>query len=65
MERPPPPRIFSPDPARQAAAQSAVNTRHAIAMAYCEDMGWPTDPALLSMEQIMEIRSLPTWKAAR
>lgn len=47
-----------------ARVQRTVSQRHAIAMAYCREQGWPEDPSELTMEQILEIRRLPAWQEA-
>lgn len=36
--------------------------RHAFAATYCQQKGWPTDPAALTFDQILEIRRQPGWK---
>ena len=41
-----------------------VQKRHDFAVRYCESKGWPTDPAELSLTQIMEIRGQSEWQDA-
>lgn len=45
-------------------AQKVMDRRHQIVVAYCEKMGWPTEPKELSIDQILEIRLLPEWQNA-
>jgi hypothetical protein len=42
--------------------QEIINKRHEIVLAYCKEKGWEADPAKMTMEQIMEIRSQKNWK---
>jgi hypothetical protein len=42
--------------------QKLLEARGAFAVAYCRQRGWPEDPALLSMQQIVEIRKQDGWK---
>lgn len=44
--------------------QAIIRERQAIATNYCQKMGWPTDPAQLSFNQIIEIRDQQDWKDA-
>jgi hypothetical protein len=59
-----PPRVVSGDAQEQARVQGIIDKRHAVTEAHCKAKGWPTNPAELTMAQIMEIRSLPEWKEA-
>jgi hypothetical protein len=59
-----PPRVISGDDQERARVQGLIDARHAVAEAHCKANGWPTDPAQLTMAQIMEIRALPEWKNA-
>jgi hypothetical protein len=59
-----PPRVVSGDAQERTRVQNIIDTRHAVAEAHCKANGWPTNPALLSMAQIMEIRALPEWQNA-
>jgi hypothetical protein len=42
--------------------QEVIKKRHEIVVAYCDKMGWKNDPATLTIEQVMKIRSLKEWK---
>lgn len=42
--------------------QEIINNRHEIVLAYCKEKGWDANPATMTMEQIMEIRSQQNWK---
>jgi len=46
----------------QEKLNELVLRRGRIAFNYCVSKGWPTDPAELTIEQIMEIRSQENWK---
>lgn len=40
---------------------TSILIRQKVAADYCLKMGWPTNPAELSFEQILEIRKQPEW----
>lgn len=44
------------------AAESLISRRHKFVQEYCASKGWPTDPAKLSIENILEIRNQAGWK---
>lgn len=44
--------------------KNIIEERFRISNEYCVSKGWPTNPADLSFEQIMEIRALDSWKNA-
>lgn len=43
-------------------AKKIIERRHEISTEYCKSKGWTTDFTKLDFEQIMEIRSLDSWK---
>jgi hypothetical protein len=59
-----PPRVVSGDELERARVQRIIDTRHDVAEAHCKANGWPTNPSILSIAQIMEIRALPEWQNA-
>lgn len=44
--------------------ERTIAARHAFAMKYCTEQGWPTEPTELSFQQVIEIRSQEEWKTA-
>jgi hypothetical protein len=42
--------------------KAVLEARHAFALKYCQDHGWPTELGNLSIEQILQIRSQEGWK---
>jgi len=46
----------------QEQANEIIKRRHEIVLAYCKEKGWEADPAKMTIEQIMEIRSQQNWK---
>lgn len=44
--------------------QQIIERRNRVVEAYCKKMGWSSDPAKLSIDQLMEIRSQKEWKEA-
>jgi len=39
-----------------------IEKRNEIVIKYCKEKGWPLDPGNLTIDQVMEIRSLEEWK---
>lgn len=54
--------VLTGDDAQNAETVRIIEARYAFGVAFCEKMGWPTDFAKLSIEQILEVRSQPGWK---
>ena len=46
----------------QSQTEEIIKRRHEIAIAYCNEKGWSTNPQELSFDQILEIRSQEKWK---
>jgi hypothetical protein len=42
--------------------EEIIKRRHKIVVEYCKKMGWEANPDVLTMKQIMEIRSQKEWK---
>jgi hypothetical protein len=52
------------DSEQATKTQRIIDARHQFNVAYCTSRGWPTDPAELTIAQIMEIRERDGWKNA-
>lgn len=50
-------------PEEAARREKFMEARYRFVLSYAESKGWPANPDHLSMDQIMEIRSQPGWKA--
>jgi hypothetical protein len=44
--------------------QRIIDERHRFIVEYCTAKGWPTEPAELTITQILEIREQDGWKNA-
>jgi hypothetical protein len=44
-----------------AEHERIISARAAFSKAYAEARGWPTDPGMMTWEQIFEIRSQEGW----
>lgn len=51
-------------PEQASRGQRIIDARHRFNVEYCMSKGWPTDPAELSIDQILEICDQDGWKNA-
>jgi len=42
--------------------KAVLDARHAFALKYCQEQGWPTELGELSITQVLQIRAQEGWK---
>lgn len=54
--------VLTGTPAQDERTEAILRARGRFMEAYCREKGWPTNPADLSITQILDIRAQPGWK---